>query len=131
MRPFNSRLRLAVASALVALALLLATNAYASKHFARTCSVTGGSAQRLSAVLTTCGYSGSFFFREVGLRNPDAAANTLYYGQSDVNASNGVPLQPGDSYTWRSSAQDDANDAAQIYLFVSSTQNAEIATRAQ
>lgn len=97
----------------------------------RQCGVTGGSAQQLSSVLSACGYSGTVSLQELTVRNPDSAANDLYFGQSDVNSSNGFKLAPGESMTWRASDRSDVIDAGRVYLFVSSTQNAALSLRSK
>jgi len=56
-------------------------------------------------------------FQELTIRNPDSNEDTIYYGQSDVNETNGNPLDQGSSYTWRVGGQQDIIDAAQIYVF--------------
>lgn len=117
------------ALALVA-ALALGAVAYANS-FVRACSVTGGSAQQLSAVMATCGYAGTNQLQELTVVNPDAAANDLYVGQSDVSAANGLKLAPGVSITFRAASQQDVVDAGRLYLFVSSTQNAHLSARSK
>ena len=120
----------AVALALV-LALALAGVALGNTVFNRQCSVTGASAQQLSAVLSTCGYTGTVSLQELTVRNPDSAANDLYVGQSDASAANGFKLAPGESVTWRASNQGDQIEAGRLYLFVSSTQNAAVSLRSK
>lgn len=117
----------------VALLLLaaFALTAFASTHFNRSCSVTGGSAQALSQVLSTCGYSGPVSLNELTIINPDTAANDLYVGQSDVNASTGVKLLPGASLSFDATSPQDTVDAGRLYLFVSSTQNAHLSARSK
>lgn len=103
----------------------LFSGAVRAAEFNRSCSVTGGSAQRLSTVLTTCGYTGAYSVRELTITNPDDAANDLYVGRSDVDATNGVKYVPGASRHRMNS------DITQIYLFVSSTQNVYISVSTQ
>ncbi|HEX8503715.1 MAG TPA: hypothetical protein VF659_24230 [Pyrinomonadaceae bacterium] len=125
-------LALAVASVITTEAVRLSDLSPASAaEYNRSCSVTGGSAQSLSSVLSTCGYSGAVSLQELTIRNPDSAANTLYIGQSDANASNSFPLAPGESITWRASNQGDLIDAGRLYLYVSSTQNAALSLRSK
>lgn len=118
--------------AALAAALLFATPLPArAAEFNRSCSVTGASAQQLSTVLSACGYSGVVSLAELTLRDPDAAANDLYVGQSDVDATNGYKLAPGDSKTWRATSPQDVIEAGRIYLFVASTQNIHISLRSK
>jgi hypothetical protein len=125
-------LALAVASFVLTASLRLADLRVArAGEFNRQCSVTGASAQQLSAVLSTCGYSGVVSLQELTVRNPDSAANDLYVGQSDVAAANGFKLAPGESITWRASNQGDQVEAGRLYLYVSSTQNAAISLRSK
>jgi hypothetical protein len=100
-------------------------------EYNRACSVTGGSAQQLSAVLSTCGYTGVVSLQELSVKDPDDAANDLYVGQSDVSSANGYKLSPGDSKTWRASNQGDAIDATRFYLSVATTQNVMISLRSK
>lgn len=127
----NSRLKRAgLKLAAFAVAALVALTVYAGS-FNRTCSVTGGSAQQLSSVLSTCGYTGANQLQELIIVNPSTATNTLYVGQSDDSAVNGLPLLPGESITYRAASQQDAIPATGIYLFVSSTQNAGFSARSK
>jgi hypothetical protein len=97
----------------------------------RACSVTGGSAQRLSTVMTVCGWTGSYNLTELVITNPDDAANDLYVGESDVSTVNGVRYRPGDSRHRRSTGSGDPIQATAAYLWVSSTQNVFISARSQ
>jgi hypothetical protein len=97
----------------------------------RTCSVTGGSAQRLSTVLTTCGFAGTLALKELTVKNPDAATYDLYVGSSDVDATNGYKLSPGDSKTWRSSGGTDVVEPSQMYLYQTTTESKSFSARAQ
>jgi hypothetical protein len=115
----------------LALALVLTLSALGNTFYNRQCSVTGGSAQQLSAVLTTAGYAGPLSLQELTIVNPSAAANDLYFGQSDVSTANGVKLSPGDSYTMRATNQTDQIDATRIYLYTASTQNAAVILRSK
>lgn len=118
--------------ALPATALLLALALAApAGEYNRSCPVTGGSAQQLSAVLSACGYSGVLSLQELSIKDPDSAANSVFVGQSDVSAANGYELQPGDSKTWRASNQGDQIEAGRIYLYVASTQNVMISLRSK
>lgn len=119
--------------AALAIALLFAftPRAASAAEFTRSCSVTGGSAQQLSAVLTACGYTGVVSLQELSVKDPASAANNVYIGQSDVSAANGYELEPGDSKTYRASNQGDQIEAGRIYLFVASTQNVMISLRSK
>lgn len=126
------RLRILLALALaLALAVWPAAPASANTSFTRSCSVTGGSAQSLSGVLTACGYAGVLSLQELSVKDPDAAANSVYVGQSDVSAANGYELAPGDSKTWRATNQGDMIEAGRLYLFVATTQNVMISLRSK
>jgi hypothetical protein len=122
--------RRVLAALALALALLAPPSARAAE-FNRACSVTGGSAQQLSTVLSACGYAGVVSLQELSLKDPDAAANPLYVGQSDVSAANGYELAPGDSKTWRATNQGDAIDAGRLYLYVATTQNVMTSLRSK
>lgn len=122
--------KLKISFGLFVAALLLAAAASATE-FDRSCSVTGGSSQRLSAVLTACGYGGGLNLKELTVRNPDSAANDLYVGQSGVDSTTGYKLSPGQSHTWRSSGGTDVIASTDKYLWVSSTQNVDLTVRAQ
>jgi hypothetical protein len=102
-----------------------------ANEFNETCSVTGGSAQKLSTVLTACGYADYTGLRELSLLNPDDAANDLYIGRSNVSASHGYKRSPGDSKTWRAAGDADQIQAGQIYLYVATTQNVMISLRSK
>lgn len=119
------------AALLAAVLLLVMTPHTRAAEFNRSCSVTGGSAQQLSTVLSACGYSGGVSLQELTLKDPDAASNDLYVGQSDVDASNGYKIAIGDSKTWRASNQTDVIEATRMYVFVASTQNIHISLRSK
>jgi hypothetical protein len=123
--------RITAALALLLLLSSFALSALASTHFARSCPVTGASPQKLSAVLSACGFSGVATMQELTIKNPDAAAGTLYVGQSDVSAANGFALAAGDSLTERAASQQDPIPAESIYLFVASTQSAHFVARSK
>lgn len=100
-------------------------------EFDRTCSLTGGSAQRLSVVMAACGYVGSFALKELTIANPDDAANDIYIGQAGVDSTTGYRRRPGDSKTYHSTGGTDVIQAADKYLYVATTQNVMISARAQ
>lgn len=110
------------------LIILLAITVFAS-HYNRTISVTGGSPQRLSSVLSGDGYGGSFLLDELTICVPSTNTNTLYLGQSNVSSSNGFPLEPGSCYTQRSATT--PIDAGAIYLRVSSTESEQFSLRSR
>lgn len=87
--------------------------------FNRRIPLKGGSRQQLSDVLAASGYKGPMLLQELTVRNPDSNEDIIYYGESDVDATNGNPLDQGGSYTWRVGGQQDIIDATQIYLFTS------------
>ncbi len=99
--------------------------------YTRACSVVGAAARQLSAVLSTAGYAGALSLNELTIRNPVGSANDLYIGQSDVDATNGLKLTPGESITWRATNQGDVIDASRVYLYVAVTQNAAVSLRAK
>ncbi|MDQ3920280.1 MAG: hypothetical protein M3348_17595 [Acidobacteriota bacterium] len=121
----------AVRALVAALLLTLLVVAAFGSQWNRQVSVTGGSAQRLDGVLAAGGYSATAMLAELTICNPPSNANTLYVGQSDVDATNGVPLAPGDCKTERATNPQDAIQAAQIYLYVSGTQNAAFSVRSK
>lgn len=98
-------------------------------EFAKRVSIAGGSpAPQISAALSTAGYLGGSQLDELTIKNPSANANSLYLGSSStVTSTTGFELAPGVSITYRSGAR--AVDASRLYLFTSSTQNAEITLR--
>lgn len=114
----------------LALALLAPPRARAAE-FNRKCSVTGGSAQQLSAVLSACGYTGVVSLAELSLKDPEDAANDLYVGQSDVDSTNGYKIAAGDSKTWRATNPQDIIEASRLYLYVSSTQSVFVSLRSK
>jgi hypothetical protein len=114
---------------LLVLVLSLTALAFDARNFNRTCSVTGGSAQQLSAVLATCGYTGTANATWLTIKNPSSAANSLFVGQSDVDGTNGYELEPGTTSSRPSTAPTDPIDLSQIYLFTASTQNASFSVR--
>lgn len=111
------------------LAMMLGVVADSTTVFNRTCSVTGGSAQRMSTVLSTCGYTGNPVLTEYTILNPSTAANSVFVGQSDVDATNGYEIEPGTTSTRRSFGPSDPIESNRIYLFVSSTQNVSFSVR--
>ncbi len=118
--------------AALALALaLLAPPAARAGEYNRKCSVTGGSAQQLSAVLSACGYTGVVALSELSLKDPDDAANDLYVGQSDVDATNGYKIGIGDAKTWRASSPQDIIEASRMYVYVSTTQGIYVSLRSK
>lgn len=123
----SAKWRATLAALLVCFALL-APPARAAE-FNRACSVTGGSAQQLSTVLSACGYSGVVSLDELTLKNPSAAANTLYIGQSDVDATNGYEVEAGGSATRRTGSVPIQSE--RIYLFVATTQNVMVSLRSK
>lgn len=97
-------------------------------EFHRLASVTGGSGQRLTTVLTTAGYTGGDHVDELILCNPTGSANTLYLGSaSSVNASTGFPIVAGTCERWRAAGR--PVDLSTYYLFVATTQGAAISVR--
>jgi hypothetical protein len=102
-----------------------------ASEFDRKCSVTGGSAQRLSVVLTACGFTGSLNVKELTIKNPSASANSFYVGGSTVDASTGYEIEAGESKTYRSSGGTDVIVTTDKYLFVSSTQSGYFYARSQ
>jgi hypothetical protein len=128
----TKKLRLVFAASVAA--LMIASAMYQSvlaAEWNRTFSVTGGSAQRLSVVLSNSGYSGTDLVDELTICNPAAAANTLYLGQSDVNTSNGVPLEAGDCKTARAVSTSNPINTGQTYLYVATTQSANFSVRSK
>jgi hypothetical protein len=89
--------------------------------FNQSISITGGSAQQLSAVLTGAGYSGPpDQVQWITICVPSTNANTLYLGGSNVSAANGFPLKPGQCNTLPPSSV--PIKTSSIYLFVTSTE---------
>jgi hypothetical protein len=111
------------------LGLVLVVSVFAAE-FDKTVSVTGGSAQRLSTVLVANGWTGPYQLKELTITNPNTATLTIYVGQSTV-VTDGRPLEPGESITYRSSGSGDGIDSTQKFIYVSSTQNVGISARAQ
>jgi len=113
-----------------AFVLLIVTVAYAADQYNRQVSVTGGSPQRLSAVLATAGYAGTMSLDELELCNPSGAANTLYVGEPDVSSTNGYPVAAGGT-CWHQQAADRPIDATKLYLRVATTQNVVVSLRSR
>lgn len=104
------------------LAMIFAVSVFA-KEFSGSFSVTGGSPQRLSNILVDNGYTGDGATMSLDLLticNKPGNANHLYFGQSNVSASNGFDLAPGDCYTWPPGTR--GTDATQVYLYVSTSE---------
>ena len=98
-------------------------------NFNRRITLKGGSRQKLSDVLMQGGYKGPMLLQELTVRNPDSNEDIIYYGESDVNDTNGNPLEQGSAYTWRVGGQQDIIDATQIYLFTNKTGTVGITLR--
>lgn len=111
------------------LAMALGVVADSTTVFNRACSVTGGSAQRMSTVLSTCGYTGNPVLAEYTILNPSTSTNSVFVGQSDVDATNGYELEPGTTSTRRSFGSSDPIESNRIYLFVATTQNVHFSIR--
>ncbi len=117
---------------LVALVILLLAITVFAKDWSRTFSLTGGSPQRLSTVITANGYTGFDAITSLDVLtvcNPTASTVTLYFGQSDVNASNGFPLVAGICYTWPPGTR--PSDAQNIFLFKATTENIHVSIRSR
>lgn len=115
-------------TALVVLCGTAALNALAGPYNRRI-SVSGGSPQRLSTVLSGAGYLGTMALDELTVCVPNANSNTLYIGQSDVSTSNGFALAPGTCFTQRGSTT--AIDASSIYIRVVSTESESFSLRSR
>jgi|SRR5712671_3309489 len=114
-----------------ALALIFTVPVFA-KDFSATCSVTGGSPQRLSTILVANGYTGDGAIMQLDLLticNPSANANHLYVGQSNVSSTNGYDLAPGVCNTWPPGTR--FTDASQVYLWTATTQSEMISLRSR
>lgn len=105
----------------IALALALVPSALAS-DFNKTLSVSGGSPRRLSDLLVDGGYAGNPDQVQVlTICVPSSNSNTLYLGQSNVDASTGFPLEPGTCDTIPYSNV--SITTSRIYLFVATTES--------
>lgn len=108
------------------LLLALAITVFA-REFAATFSCPSGSAQRLSTLLDTAGYSGSMTLDALTTCNPETNTADLYRGQSNVDSTNSFVLHPGDCYTEPAGAR--PPDPTQIYYRVYTTQNVTVVLR--
>jgi hypothetical protein len=106
-------------------ACLFALSVYAAE-FDKTVSVTGGTSQRLSAVLVTGGWAGSYQLKTMTICNPASSANTLFLGNASTDTTSGFPLLAGDCDTFPVLPQGDGYDSTQFWLYVATTQNAAI-----
>lgn len=104
--------------------LILAVTVF-GRDFSKTFSVSGGSAQQLSTLLVASGYSGPpDQIHTITICVPDANVNTLYIGQSNVNASNGFPVSPGscDTVSMTSGSATPIQTSG-IYVYIATTEN--------
>lgn len=97
-------------------------------EFIRVAQVNSGTAQTLLKVLQSVAYQGNSSLDEAIICNPVGSSNIIYLGSdANVNADSGVPIRAGACFTFRTSTK--PIDATQIFLFVSSNQNAELLVR--
>jgi hypothetical protein len=112
------------------LIVALCATAFAAE-FDKTVSVTGGSGQRLSAVMTANGYNGGLLLKQLIVCNPAGSANTLYIGNAPtVDATTGFPLSAGACINWSAPEGGTGIDSTQKYLYTATTQNEAISARA-
>jgi hypothetical protein len=111
--------------ALLALSCCFAL-AVSAAEFDKTISVSGGSSQRLSTLLTTAGYAGSYNLRTLTICNPSTSANTLYIGDTSTDTTSGFPVEAGACYTYPPLPSGDAYPATGFWLYTATTQNAGI-----
>lgn len=114
---------------LISLLLLafIAPTVFSSTEYDRSFQNTGGSAQKILTIVAANGYTGGAQALELTACNP-AAAN-LYAGKSDVSASNGFRLLPGECYTWRATSATDFVDLSQKYVFTAADQTVQFTIR--
>lgn len=97
-------------------------------EFIRVAQVHSGTAQSLLQVLQSVAYQGNSSLDEATICNPSGSSNIIYLGSdANVNAASGVPIQAAACFTFRTASK--PIDATQIFLFVSSNQNAELLVR--
>lgn len=99
----------------------------ASTEYGRSFQNTGASAQKILTIVAANSYTGGAQALELTVCNP-AAAN-LYEGKSDVSASNGFRLLPGECYTWRATSATDFVDISQMYVFTAADQTVQFTIR--
>lgn len=95
-------------------------------YFNKLVSVTGGSAQRLSTLLTANGYTGSMIGTRLSITAPSGAS--LFTGSSSsVDNTTGTEWLAGDTYSEHASGlYGDVIDPSQIYLYLASTANVNL-----
>lgn len=99
------------------------------KMFTKVVSVTSGAPRRVSTLLSSAGYTGTYYVTELSIRNQSAVDQ--YFGNSDVDNTTGAILHSGESYTWRSGDQQDPIDPSQIYLYTGTTGDASLTIRSR
>lgn len=124
----QSRLNLLLAIVLP-VALMLSIVAASAVEFSRLVSIQGGTpAQRLSVALGNAGYTGGSAMDEMSLCVPSANANTMYIGSaSNVDATTGFPLAPGDCITYRAAGR--PIEASSFFIFVATTESLAVTLR--
>lgn len=86
-------------------------------------------ANRVLTILRAAGYAGRLGFTHVTIRNQTGA--TIYCARrSDVDATNGRPIEDGESYTWPSLGKG-THDFYQMYIYSAAggTIQFDVATR--
>lgn len=108
--------------------LLIATlcvTAFATE-FDKTASVTGGTSQRLSAVLVANSWAGTLRAQTFTVCNPAGSANTVYLGNASTDTTSGFPILAGDCFTKPVLPLPDGYDLTSQWLYVATTQNVGI-----
>lgn len=103
-----------------------------AKDWNTTISVTGGSPQRLANLLVTDGFTGADAIMSmdfIQICNPSAGPNHLRVGQSNVSASKGFDIAPGECNTWPPGSR--PTDVNNLYLWVATTQDVGVNLRSR
>lgn len=111
----------------IPLAVLLIWSVSSFAEYTRVRPITANSAEQLTVTLAHGGYSGPPSIDEMTLCTPTGNA-TLYLGsESNVNASNGYPLEGGACQHYKAGGR--WIDPAQFWTFASSNSNIAITLR--
>lgn len=114
----------------IALVLSLVLTVFAlDTEWAGTFTVTGGSSQRLSSMLSVAGYTGLYNVDSVTWCNPSTNAGNMVFGKQNITMSTGFILTPGQCYTPPSGTR--PSDLSAIYFRVLTDQPAMVALRSR
>jgi hypothetical protein len=115
--------------ATVLLMIVIAMAALATDPYHRTVSLTGSTITSVYTLMRVNGYAGDPKLTWLTIVNAGSA--TVYVGNADVSAANGVPIPVGGSLSEPAAYYGDAIQSDRVYLFVASTQTVSIIARAR